>query len=264
MVRPYGRGVDFTQPYFPLSLLPPLDTMAQQSVTRVTGRRSGCHHKTFQLVIANINVAAPAHARCRADSHARHAVLTRPSGTRARVPGTRTLLFPLSAGWKTTTAGVGGAQGGRGGGRVNGGGRWSVLLCESLWFKVSFYYPFCRLNLFSLGWERKCQTSDSRCADKANNPPRLTSDIFQVGIFHAARKRIARGVTITDMRRYHVGSVSETFRARSRTSRFQERPCGEVLFLFNPICNVNGDGETELAAISIDQRREPGVVTSNT
>ena len=25
-----------------------------------------------------------------------------------------------------------------------------MLLCESLWFKVSFYYPFCRLNLFSL------------------------------------------------------------------------------------------------------------------
>lgn len=49
---------------------PRLDTMAQQSVTRVTGRRCGCHHKTFQLVIANINVAA-AHARCRADSHAR-------------------------------------------------------------------------------------------------------------------------------------------------------------------------------------------------
>lgn len=100
-------GVDFSR--FPLSLLPfpppsplPLDTMAQQSVTRVTGRRSGCHHKTFQLVIANINVAAPAHARCRADSHARHAVLTRPFGTRERVPGTRTLLFPLSAGWRTT------------------------------------------------------------------------------------------------------------------------------------------------------------------
>lgn len=98
MVRPNGGG------FRPPALLPPLGTMAQQSVTRVTGRRSGCHHKTFQLVIANINVAAPAHARCRADSHARHAVLTRPSGTRARVPGTRTLLFPLSAGWKTTTA----------------------------------------------------------------------------------------------------------------------------------------------------------------
>jgi len=26
-----------------------------------------------------------------------------------------------------------------------------MLLCESLWFKVSFYYiSFCRLNLFSL------------------------------------------------------------------------------------------------------------------
>jgi len=62
-----------------------------------------------------------AHARCRADSHARHAVLTRPSGTRARVLGTRTLLFPLSAGWKTmTTMGGGAMQGGGGGGE---GGR---------------------------------------------------------------------------------------------------------------------------------------------
>lgn len=114
--RWFGRtGVDFSR-LLPPALLPPLDTMAQQSVTRVTGRRSGCHHKTFQLVIANISVA-PAHARCRADSHARHAVLTRPAGTRARVPGTRTLLFPLSAGWKTTTASAAAAprQRGKGG-----------------------------------------------------------------------------------------------------------------------------------------------------
>lgn len=97
---------------------PSLDTMAQQSVTRVTGRRCGCHHKTFQLVIANINVAA-AHARCRVDSHARTTrrafslslslclclfiSLALSLGTRARVPETRTLLFPLSTGWKTTT-----------------------------------------------------------------------------------------------------------------------------------------------------------------
>lgn len=112
MVRPNGGGfLPTLPPSLPPTLLPPLGTMAQQSVTRVTGRRSGCHHKTFQLVIANISVAAPAHARCRADSHARHVVLTRPSSTRARVPGTRTLLFPLSAGWKTTTMGGGAAQG---------------------------------------------------------------------------------------------------------------------------------------------------------
>jgi len=76
--------------------------MAQQSVTRVTGLRSGCHHKTFQLVIANINVAARyTRAAPRIHTHDT-AVLTRPSGTRARVPGTRTLLFPLSTGWKAT------------------------------------------------------------------------------------------------------------------------------------------------------------------
>lgn len=117
--------------------------MAQQSVTRVTGRRSGCHHKTFQLVIANINVAAPAHARCRADSHARHAVLTRPFGTRERVPGTRTLLFPLSAGWRTTVV-VSAVTGRRGGGQcrcffVNRyGSRFLFIIIRSL----------CRLNLF--------------------------------------------------------------------------------------------------------------------
>lgn len=90
--------------FLPPALLPPLGTMAQQSVTRVTGRRSGCHHKTFQLVIANINVATPGtralpcgFTRTTRRSH------TPVHGTRARVPGTRTLLFPLSAGWKTTT-----------------------------------------------------------------------------------------------------------------------------------------------------------------
>lgn len=73
MVRSSARRDvgNFSQPPFTPDPLLPVDTMAQQSVTRVTGRRSGCHHKTFQLVIANINVAAPAHARCRADSHAR-------------------------------------------------------------------------------------------------------------------------------------------------------------------------------------------------
>jgi len=55
-------------------------------------------------VIANINVAARyTRAAPRIHTHDT-AVLTRPSGTRARVPGTRTLLFPLSAGWKATVA----------------------------------------------------------------------------------------------------------------------------------------------------------------
>jgi len=81
--------------------------MAQQSVTRVTGLRSGCHHKTFQLVIANINVAAR-YTRAAPWIHTHDtAVLTRPSGTRARVPGTRTLLFPASTGWKATLAAEG-------------------------------------------------------------------------------------------------------------------------------------------------------------
>lgn len=36
-------------------------------------------------------------------------------------------------------------------GRGRRGRTAAMLLCESLWFKVSFYYiSFCRLNLFSL------------------------------------------------------------------------------------------------------------------